>query len=297
MSLITMKQLLEAGVHFGHQTRRWNPKMKPYLFGARNGIYIIDLQKTVRLFKRAYNFVQEIVSKGESVLFVGTKKQAQDAIYEEAARGGQFYVNQRWLGGMLTNFSTIRKSVERLNSISALLEKADETNFTKRELAMLQRKYEKLNKNLAGVREMRKLPGALFIVDPKNENIAVQEARKLKIPIVAIVDSNCDPDEVDYVIPGNDDAIRAIRLFAAKIADACLDGRTMYEASLKEDRGQAELVPQAAGPAPQSDEKVPVAAEKEEGAPEGQSVEGSRTGRETADEVSESSGEELSSQP
>ncbi len=234
MSLITMKQLLEAGVHFGHQTRRWNPKMKPYIFGARNGIYIIDLQKTVRLFKRAYMFVQETVATGGSVLFVGTKKQAQDAIYEEATRCGQFYVNNRWLGGMLTNFSTIRQSIERLNHISAILEKPEQTNFTKKELVNFRRVQEKLSRNLQGIREMRKLPSTVFIVDPKKENIAVKEARKLSIPIVAIVDSNCDPDEIDYVIPGNDDAIRAIRLFAARIADACIEGRALYEASLQE---------------------------------------------------------------
>ncbi len=239
MSTVTMKQLLEAGVHFGHQTRRWNPKMKPYLFGARNGIYIIDLQKTVRLFKQAYNFVKETVAKGENVLFVGTKKQAQDAIDEEATRCGQFYVNQRWLGGMLTNFGTIKKSIERLNEISAVLENPGETNYTKKELVSLSRQRDKLNKNLAGIREMRRLPGALFIVDPKKENIGVLEAKKLKIPIVAVVDSNCDPDEVDYVIPGNDDAIRAIRLFASKMADACIEGRQIYEASLKEDQGEA----------------------------------------------------------
>jgi small subunit ribosomal protein S2 len=230
-----MKQLLEAGVHFGHQTRRWNPKMKPYLFGARNGIYIIDLQKTVRLFKKAYSFVQETVATGGSILFVGTKKQAQDAIFEEAARCGQFYVNHRWLGGMLTNFSTIRKSVERLNQIAGVLESAEETNLTKKELSSLSRKHDKLNRNLAGIREMKKLPSAVFVVDPKNESIAVKEARKLDIPIVAVVDSNCDPDEIDYVIPGNDDAIRAIRLFSARIADACIEGRTIYEESLKEE--------------------------------------------------------------
>ncbi|MGC8906854.1 MAG: 30S ribosomal protein S2 [Desulfomonilaceae bacterium] len=239
MSLITMKQLLEAGVHFGHQTRRWNPKMKPYIFGARNGIYIIDLQKTVRLFKRAYTFVQETVAQGGSVLFVGTKKQAQDAIYEEATRCGQFYVNNRWLGGMLTNFSTIRQSIERLNHLSAILEKPEQTSFTKKELVNFRRLHEKLSRNLQGIREMRKLPAAVFIVDPKKENIAVKEARKLAIPIVAIVDSNCDPDEIDYVIPGNDDAIRAIRLFAARIADACIEGRALYEASLQEDLGEA----------------------------------------------------------
>lgn len=257
MSLITMKQLLEAGVHFGHQTRRWNPKMKPYLFGARNGIYIIDLQKTVRLFKKAYNFIQDTVARGQSVLFVGTKKQAQDAIYEEASRCGQFYVNQRWLGGMLTNFSTIRKSVEKLNNIGAILESSEETNLTKKELSNLSRKYDKLNKNLAGIREMRKLPGAVFVVDPKNENIAVREARKLSIPIVAIVDSNCDPDEIDYVIPGNDDAIRAIRLFSSKIADACVDGRTVYEESLREEPEGVEV--SVAAPSPEAVEGAEVA--------------------------------------
>jgi len=235
-----MKQLLEAGVHFGHQTSRWNPKMKQYIFGARNGIYIIDLQKTVRLFKRAYTFVQETVATGGSVLFVGTKKQAQDAIYEEATRCGQFYVNNRWLGGMLTNFSTIRQSIERLNHISAILEKPEQTNFTKKELVNFRRLSDKLSKNLQGIREMRKLPSTVFIVDPKKENIAVKEARKLAIPTVAIVDSNCDPDEIDYVIPGNDDAIRAIRLFAARIADACTEGRALYEASLRE--GVAETI-------------------------------------------------------
>ncbi len=240
MSLITMKQLLEAGVHFGHQTRRWNPKMKPYLFGARNGIYIIDLQKTVRLFKKAYTFVQETVGAGGSVLFVGTKKQAQDSIYEEASRCGQFWVNQRWLGGMLTNFSTIRKSIDRLNQIGAILESAEETNLTKREVANLSRKYDKLNRNLAGIREMKKPPSALFVIDPKNENIAVKEARKLGVPVVAVVDSNCDPDEIDYVIPGNDDAIRAIRLFTAKIADACIEGRELYDQSLREQAEEPE---------------------------------------------------------
>lgn len=236
-----MKQLLEAGVHFGHQTRRWNPKMKPYIFGARNGIYIIDLQKTVRLFKRAYQFVQDAAATGVGVLFVGTKKQAQDAVQEEAARCGQFYVNQRWLGGMLTNFSTIKQSIERLNQLGAILDKPEDTNFTKKELVNISKQYDKLNKNLAGIRDMKRLPGVVFIVDPKKENIGVKEARKLGIPIVAIVDSNCDPDEIDYVIPGNDDAIRAIRLFAAKVADACMEGRSIYEASLKEDGGLSDF--------------------------------------------------------
>ncbi len=241
MSLVTMKQLLEAGVHFGHQTRRWNPKMKPYIFGARNGIYIIDLQKTVRLFKRAYQFVQDAAATGVGVLFVGTKKQAQDAVQEEAARCGQFYVNQRWLGGMLTNFSTIKQSIERLNQLGTILDKPEDTNFTKKELVNISKQYDKLNKNLAGIRDMKRLPGVVFIVDPKKENIGVKEARKLGIPIVAIVDSNCDPDEIDYVIPGNDDAIRAIRLFAAKVADACMEGRSIYEASLKEDGGLSDF--------------------------------------------------------
>lgn len=235
MSSVTMKQLLEAGVHFGHQTRRWNPKMKEYIFGARNGIYIIDLQKTVRLFRVAYSFVKETVAAGQGVLFVGTKKQAQDSIYEEATRCGQFFVNQRWLGGMLTNFTTIKKSIDRLNEIADILDNPEETNLTKKELVGLSRVHDKLYRNLSGIREMRKTPGAVFIVDPKKENIAVKEANKLGIPIVAIVDSNCDPDEIDYVIPGNDDAIRAIRLFTARIADACEEGQEMYEASLKED--------------------------------------------------------------
>jgi small subunit ribosomal protein S2 len=258
-----MKQLLEAGVHFGHQTRRWNPKMKPFIFGARNGIYIIDLQKTVRMFKRAYTFIQDTVASGNSVLFVGTKKQAQDAIQEEAARSNQFFVNQRWLGGMLTNFITIRQSIDRLNNLGAILEKPEETNFTKKELVNIRRQYEKLHKNLSGIRDMRKAPGAIFVVDPKKENIAIKEARKLGVPIVAIVDTNCDPDEIDYVIPGNDDAIRAIRLFAAKIADACMEGRSMYEASLKEDAGTAEIpawtqAAEAEGEAPAAE--APVAA-------------------------------------
>jgi small subunit ribosomal protein S2 len=270
LSLVTMKQLLEAGVHFGHQTRRWNPKMKPYIFGARNGIYIIDLQKTVRLFKRAYSFVQDAVASGGYVLFVGTKKQAQDAIYEEAGRCGQYYVNQRWLGGMLTNFSTIKQSIERLNHITTILDAPQETNYTKKELVNLSRLHEKLSKNLSGIREMRKPPSALFVVDPKKENIAVQEANKLHIPIVAIVDTNCDPDEIQYVIPGNDDAIRAIRLFASKIADACVDGKAMYEASLKEDSGRAEGGPwverraEGAGEdKPEVPEDVPAAASHE----------------------------------
>jgi small subunit ribosomal protein S2 len=290
LSTITMKQLLEAGVHFGHQTRRWNPKMKPYIFGARNGIYIIDLQKTVRLFKKAYSFVQETVAKGQSVLFVGTKKQAQDAIYEEAVRGGQHFANQRWLGGMLTNFSTIRQSIERLNNLEAILEKPEETNFTKKELVNIKRQYDKLYRNLAGIRDMRKPPGAIFIVDPKKENIAVKEAQKLGIPIVAIVDTNCDPDEIDYVIPGNDDAIRAIRLFAAKIADACIDGRDMYEASLKEDIGEAEVAVVRKAEEAESAEEIAAGATEGEETPQqaaaGSDVEPAETESEGTEESS-----------
>ncbi len=229
MSQITMKQLLEAGVHFGHQTRRWNPKMKPYIFGARNGIYIIDLQKTVQLFKTAYNFIVETVSEGHSVLFVGTKKQAADSIYEEAVRAGMYYVNQRWLGGMLTNFQTIKKSIDRLKRLEKMKEDGSINKFPKKEILAMERLMEKLRKNLGGIKDMERLPGAIFVIDPRREKIAVSEARKLHIPVVAVVDSNCDPDEIDYVIPGNDDAIRAIRLMTSKIANACIEGRERFE--------------------------------------------------------------------
>lgn len=231
MSQITMKQLLEAGVHFGHQTRRWNPKMKPYIFGARNGIYIIDLQKTVRYFKSAYSFVRETVASGQKVLFVGTKKQAQEAIGEEALRAGQFYVNQRWLGGMLTNYATIKASIERLKKIETMSEDGTYELLTKKERLQLEREREKLERNLGGIKHMVKLPGAVFVVDPKKELIAVREARKLGIPVVGVVDTNCDPDEIDHLIPGNDDAIRAIRLFASKIADACIEGEEAFKAA------------------------------------------------------------------
>ncbi len=224
MAQISMKQMLEAGVHFGHQTKRWNPKMKPYIFGARNGIYIVDLQKTVRYFKSAYEFIQETVAKGEKVLFVGTKKQAQDAIKEEALRADQYFVNNRWLGGMLTNFATIKASIERLKKIEAMAADGTIEQYTKKEALQLEREREKLEKNLGGIKNMTKLPGAIFIIDPKKEAIAVQEANKLGIPVVAVVDTNCDPDNIDYVIPGNDDAIRAIRLFASKMAEACVEG-------------------------------------------------------------------------
>ena len=225
MAYVTMKELLEAGVHFGHQTKRWNPKMKPFIFGARNGIYIIDLQRTVRMFKTAYDFVVDTAAEGKSVLFVGTKKQARDAIYEEANRCEMFYVHNRWLGGMLTNFQTIRQSIERLNYLNNIQNDGSIELFPKKERLKLAKERIKLDNNLGGIRTMNGLPGALFVVDPKNEAIAVREGRRLNIPIVAIVDTNCDPDDVDYVIPGNDDAIRAIRLITSKIADACAEGK------------------------------------------------------------------------
>ena len=225
MSVISMKQLLEAGVHFGHQTRRWNPKMARYIFTERNGIYIVDLQKTVKKIDEAYAFLRSVAEEGKSVLFVGTKKQAQEAIREESERAGQFYVNERWLGGMMTNFQTIQKRVARLKELESMEEDGTFEVLTKKEVQVLRHEMNKLETYLGGIKEMNKLPGALFVVDPRKERIAVAEARKLNIPIVAIVDTNCDPDEVDYVIPGNDDAIRAVRLLTAKMADAVLEGR------------------------------------------------------------------------
>ena len=253
---ITMKELLEAGVHFGHQTKRWNPKMKQYIFGKRNGIYIIDLQKTLKLFKEASQFIADLAGQGKRILFVGTKRQAQDAILEEANRCGMFYVNNRWLGGTLTNFQTVRKSIERLKEIEAILNDT-EKEMSKKERAQLDHEREKLQKNLIGIREMDGLPDALFVIDPKKEYIAVKEAKKLKIPVVAIVDTNCDPEDIDYVIPGNDDAIRAIRLFTQKIADAVLEGYNLAEEKFigVEDKGQA-----AAAQLPVAETPEPVAA-------------------------------------
>ncbi|NLU09615.1 MAG: 30S ribosomal protein S2 [Tepidanaerobacter acetatoxydans] len=225
MSIISMKQLLEAGVHFGHQTRRWNPKMKDYIFTERNGIYIIDLQKTVKKIEEAYEFVKNISAEGGNILFVGTKKQAQESIQEEAQRCGMFYVNQRWLGGMLTNFKTIRKRIDRLHELEKMEEDGLFEVLPKKEVLNLLHEKERLEKNLGGIKDMTELPQAVFIVDPRKERIAIQEARKLQIPIIAIVDTNCDPDEVDYVIPGNDDAIRAVKLLTEKIADAVIEGR------------------------------------------------------------------------
>ena len=225
MSVVSMKQLLEAGVHFGHQTRRWNPKMAPYIFTERNGIYIIDLQKTVKKLEEAYMFVRQIAENGDEILFVGTKKQAMDSVKEEAERCGMPFVNARWLGGMLTNFTTIKLRIKRLAQLKAMEENGTFDLLPKKEVAKLNLEIEKLEKFLGGITEMKKMPAAMFIVDPKKERIAVAEAKKLGIPIVAIVDTNCDPDEVDYVIPGNDDAIRAVKLIAGAMADAIIEGR------------------------------------------------------------------------
>ncbi|WP_182186057.1 30S ribosomal protein S2 [Pectinatus frisingensis] len=242
MAVISMKQLLEAGVHFGHQTRRWNPKMAKYIFTERNGIYIIDLQKTVRKIDEAYNFVRSIAEEGKSVLFVGTKKQAQESVKEQAEKAGMYYVNERWLGGMLTNFGTIRKSINRLKELEAMEEDGTFEVLTKKEVQMLRREKDKLERALGGIEEMDKLPGALFVIDPRKEHIAVAEARKLDIPIVAIVDTNCDPDEIDYVIPGNDDAIRAVKLLTECMADAVLEGRQGGEDAEEEADQEAETV-------------------------------------------------------
>ncbi len=243
MAVVSMKQLLEAGVHFGHQTRRWNPKMASYIYTERNGIYIIDLQKTVKKLEEAYNFVRDLAASGETLLFVGTKKQAQEAIKEEAERVGMYYVNARWLGGMLTNFKTMRTRVERLNQLHKMQEDGTFAMLPKKEVAKLNLEIEKLEKYLGGVKNMKKLPGALFIVDPRKERNAIAEARKLHIPIVAIVDTNCDPDEIDYVIPGNDDAIRAIKLISATMANAVQEGKQ------GEDTAEA-AAPEAAAEAP-----------------------------------------------
>jgi small subunit ribosomal protein S2 len=261
MSAISMKLLLEAGVHFGHQTNKWNPKMKPYIFGARNNIYIIDLQQTVGLFQAAYNFVIDTASQGKEVLFVGTKKQSQEAIKEEATRCGMPYVNQRWLGGMLTNFITIKKSIDRLNTLTAMFNDDSIKAFPKKEITKLQKEKEKLENVLGGIRNMKSQPAVVFIVDPSREHITVNEAKKLRIPLVAIVDTNCDPDDIDYVIPGNDDAIRAIKLFTSKFADAVLEGKKRFEEKLTaESNKEAELVDQ-----PQSGETdVPESVEMED---------------------------------
>jgi small subunit ribosomal protein S2 len=231
LSAIAMKDLLEAGVHFGHQTKRWNPKMKPFIFGERNGIYILDLGRTAKLYREASDFISTTAAQGGTVLFVGTKRQAQDAIAEEAQRCGMFFVNQRWLGGLLTNFTTIQRSLARLRELEAMTTDGRYDTLSKKEIARLDKERRKLSKNLDGIRGMSRLPDAVFIVDTKHEQIAVDEARKLKIPVIGIVDTNCDPDQVEYVIPGNDDALRSIRLFAAGMADSILEGRGMADAA------------------------------------------------------------------
>jgi len=237
---IALKDLLEAGVHFGHQTKRWNPKMKPFIFGERNGIYIIDLAKTAKLFRDAEQFVSNLAADGRTVLFVGTKRQAQDAIAEEAKRSEMYFVNQRWLGGLLTNFSTIQRSLARLRDLEAMETDGRYESLSKKEIAQLEKEKRKLQKNLEGIRHMSRLPDALFVVDTRKEKIAVDEARKLKIPVIGVVDTNCDPDEVDYVIPGNDDALRAIRLFASRIADAIVSGRTIRESAQADEGGDGD---------------------------------------------------------
>ncbi len=233
-AIITMKQLLEAGVHFGHQTSKWHPKMKPYIYGARNGIHIIDLQKTVVLFKEAYEFIADTVAHGKKVLFVGTKRQAQEAIKQEAQRSEMYYVTNRWLGGLLTNFQTVVKSIERMKTLEAMRDDGSFENFKKKEVLGFEREIEKLNFVFEGIRDMEELPGVIFIVDPKKEKIALAEGRKLDIPIVALVDTNSEPDGIDYLIPGNDDAIRAIKLFSSKVADACLEGQQRRQEIIQE---------------------------------------------------------------
>jgi len=270
MAYLTMKQLLESGVHFGHQTKRWNPKMKPYIFAARNGIYIIDLQQTVKLFRDAYDFIKGVAARGGRVLFVGTKKQAHTSLGDEATRCGMEYISNRWIGGFLTNFQTVKKSITRLNELDKLKEDSEGTDIvvtTKKEALMLERERERLDKYLGGVRTLDRVPDAIFVIDSRREAIAIKEARKLGIPVVAIVDTNCDPDEVDYVIPGNDDAIRAIKLFSAAMADAVLEGKAIYEESLaaKSDKKGAEA---AAKAAPEQQEAAPEKATAGEAAPE-----------------------------
>jgi small subunit ribosomal protein S2 len=239
MGEVSMREMLEAGVHFGHQTNRWNPKMAPYIFGARNGIYIIDLQQTVPLFKKAYKFLTETVARGEKVLFVGTKKQAQDLLREHATSSGQHYVNHRWLGGMLTNFRTVKQSLDRLKNIEKMAEDGTFDKLNKKEVLTLNRERLKLEKNLGGVKEMSGLPGALFVVDVRKEHIAVAEANKLGIPVVALVDTNCNPDHIDHIIPGNDDAIRSIQIFTKAAADACGEGGKLFEDALQNKKANA----------------------------------------------------------
>ena len=252
MAYLTMKQLLESGVHFGHQTKRWNPKMKTFIYGARNGIYIIDLQQTVKMFKEAYDYIRNTATKGGRVLFVGTKKQAQNAIKEEATRAGMGYINNRWIGGFLTNFATVKKSINRLKELENIETNPDFASATKKELLMFNREKERLDKYLGGVKNLDRVPEVIFIIDSKKETIAIKEAVRLGIKVVAIVDTNCDPDEVDYIIPGNDDAIRAIKLFSSSVADACLEGRAAYEEALQAKSDKLSEKTAAAPAAPQA---------------------------------------------
>ena len=239
MAQVTMRDLLEAGVHFGHQTNRWDPKMRPYIYGARNGIHIVDLSQTVRMFATAQQFIGKVVSSGQSVLFVGTKKQAQDTVREQADRAGQYFVVNRWLGGTLTNFQTIKKSIDKLKELDKMSRDGSYVKYTKKEVLGFERERERLDNNVGGIQDMKKLPGALFVIDPKKEEIAIKEANKLKIPVVAVCDTNCDPNGIDYIIPGNDDAIRAIRLFSAAVADACLEGAKKGSSRREENARQA----------------------------------------------------------
>jgi len=248
MAYITMKEMLVAGLHFGHQTRRWNPKMKPYIFGARNKIYIINLDKTLPLFNKAYEAVVDNVAQGGSVLFVGTKRQAQDIIKEEASRAGMFYINHRWLGGMLTNFQTIKKSVDRMKSIQSMMDDGSIHRYKKKEALGMEKELVKLERNLGGIRDLKSLPSMIFIVDPKRENIAVDEANRLRIPVIAIADTNCDPDGIDHLIPGNDDAIRSIKLITSKMADAILAGKASRGEAVETDDAIAEAMAAANAP-------------------------------------------------
>ena len=270
---VTIKELLEAGVHFGHQTKRWNPKMKKYLFGERNGIYIIDLQKTLKLFQEAYAFLRDAAARGESVLFVGTKKQAADTIQEEAARAGMYFVNRRWLGGTLTNFQTITKSISRLKQLEDMQATGKFEAFSKKEVLRMEREMEKLNNALLGIKAMEQVPGAVFIIDPHKERIAVREARRLGIPVLAVVDTNCDPDEIDFPIPGNDDAIRAIRLITSRLADAIIEGRGAGAKAGVAGIEEAMLAGAPAAPAPAAGPEG--AAPSDSGAPESQASQAS----------------------
>ena len=258
MAYITMKQLLETGVHFGHQTRRWNPKMRPFIFGARNGIHIIDLQQTVKMYQTAHDFIMDKVANGGKIIFVGTKRQAQESVKNEAERSGQFYVTNRWMGGMLTNFQTIKKSIDRLKELERMFEDGSINRYTKKETVMLGREVRKLNLALGGIKDMTTTPAVAFIIDPKREDIAVKECRKLGIPVVAVVDTNCDPDLIDFIIPGNDDAIRAIKLFATSVAEACLEGEAVKKKEVPEE-------PKEEAPKPKPAPKPKAAAKPEDG--------------------------------